>query len=118
MGTYSSKSATAATTVASTSASATSKASSSATASSFPGLGLVDLDLLAIQSNSVHFTDGSLGRVLVVEGDEGIALASVVDISHLAKLLKLGLKKECHLPGQTDNWGVERIIRIYTWNAF
>ena len=68
-------------------------ASTASTASSLAGLGLVDLDLLAVEGDAVHLADRRLGCALVVEGHEGIALAGVVDISHLAKLLKLGLNK-------------------------
>ena len=67
--------------------------SSTTTSTSLTGLGLIDLDLLAIQGHSVHLTDGGVSGVLVVEGDEGIALAGVVDIGHCAELLELSLNK-------------------------
>merc|ERR1719397_19932 len=78
-----------------TSTSTTSIATStttSATSASLAGLGLVDLDLLPIQGSAIHFPDGGLSSVLVLEGDEGVAFASVVDISDWSELLKLALE--------------------------
>ena len=66
--------------------------STSTTATSLTGLGLVDLDLLAIESHPVHLADRRVGGLLLVEGYEGIALAGVVDVRHCAELLELGLK--------------------------
>ena len=64
--------------------------STSATAT-LTRLSLVDLDLLAIEGHSVHLADRRVGRLLLVEGDEGITLAGVVDVRHSSKLLELGL---------------------------
>ena len=72
---------------------ATESSAAAATTAALSRLGLVDLDLLAVEGDAVHLADRRLGCALVVEGHEGIALAGVVDISHLAKLLKLGLNK-------------------------
>jgi len=47
---------------------------------------------LAINGLPVHLLGGSLRVFLAVEGDEGEALAGVVDISHHAELLELSLK--------------------------
>ena len=69
-------------------------ASATSTASSLAGLGLVDLDLLPIQGSSVHLADGVLSRLLVLEGDEGVALAGVVDIGDGSELVKFALRRE------------------------
>ena len=38
-----------------------------------------------------HYLNGRLGVLVAFEGDEGVTLAGVVDISHHAELLELGL---------------------------
>ena len=68
--------------------------SATSTASSLAGLGLVDLDLLPIQGSSVHLADGVLSRLLVLEGDESVALAGVVDIGDGSELVKFALRRE------------------------
>ena len=87
-------SASTATAESSTVAAATSTAS---TASALTGLGLVDLDLLPVQGGSVHLADGGLSRLLVLEGDEGVALAGVVDIRDGSELVELALRGEIHV---------------------
>ena len=69
---------------------ATASTATSPATTSFSGLGLVDLDLLAVDGGSVHLLDGALGLSFAAEGDKGEALAGVVDVCHLAALLELG----------------------------
>ena len=38
-----------------------------------------------------HYLNGRLGVLVAFKGDEGVTLAGVVDISHHAELLELGL---------------------------
>ena len=64
--------------------------STSATAT-LTRLGLVDLDLLAIEGHPIHLADRRVGGLLLVEGHEGITLAGVVDVRHSSELLELGL---------------------------
>ena len=71
----------------------TSISSTTSATTAFAGLGLVDLDLLSIESDSIHLTDSSLCRVLVLECYKGITLAGVVDVGNWPKLLEFGLNK-------------------------
>ena len=72
----------------------TAVATSATSTSSLAGLGFVHLDLLSVDSCAVHLPDGVLGGLLLLEGDEGVALAGVVDISHHAEFLELALDKK------------------------
>jgi len=52
----------------------------------------VDLDLLAEDGGTIHLFGGIRGRVLGVEGDEGIAFSGVVGVGHRSVFLELGLE--------------------------
>jgi len=47
--------------------------------------------LLAVDGGTVHLPCGSLSFFLTSEGDKGVPLAGVVDVSHSTELLKLAL---------------------------
>merc|ERR1719471_34056 len=79
-----------ATSVSTTSSSA--KATATTTTSSLTRLGFVHLDLLTIESDPVHLTNGSISRLLVVKGHKSISFSGVVNISHLSKLLEFRLQ--------------------------
>jgi len=85
----------AATTVAAAAATASiSAAAATTTATAAAALlraGCVDLDLLAQHGLTIHLLNSHLGVLLAVEGDEGVALAGIVDVSHHPVLLELGL---------------------------
>ena len=72
----------------------TSVSATTSTTASFTGLGLVDLDLLSIESDSIHLTDRSLRRVLVLECYESVTFAGVVDVGYRPKLLEFRLNKK------------------------
>ena len=81
-------------TSASTAASESTAIASSATSTStLAGLGFVHLDLLSVDSGAVHLPDGVLSGLLLLEGDEGVALAGVVNVSDETELLELALEK-------------------------
>ena len=71
----------------------TAASTASTAAAALARLGLVHLDLLAVEGGTVHLPDGGLGSVLVLEGDEGVTLSGVVDIGDRSKLLELALEK-------------------------
>ena len=92
----------------------TSISSTTSAATAFAGLGLVDLDLLSIESDSIHLTDSSLCRVLVLECYKGITFAGVVDVGNWPKLLEFGLNKIDVIKNQfnkINSSGVERIFK-------
>ena len=72
----------------------TAVATSATSTSSLTGLGFVHLDLLPVDSCAVHLPDGVLGGLLLLEGDEGVALAGVVDIRHHAEFLEFALENK------------------------
>ena len=81
-----------ATTTTATSVATATASTATATTSITAWPGLVDLDLLPVQSVTVQLSDGCAGVLFPVEGDEGESLAGVVNIDHLAADLKLGLQ--------------------------
>ena len=78
--------------VSSSAVAATSAASTPAAATVALGPGLVDLDLLAQHGGTIELPGCGLRVFLAAEGDEGEALARVVDVGHLAELLELALQ--------------------------
>jgi len=64
-----------------------------------PGLGLVDLDLLAVDGGAVQLLDGLVGTDLVNHGHEGVTLASDVNILDLTTCGEFVLQDVPGAPG-------------------
>merc|ERR1719457_84692 len=76
-------------TVSTAAESTTATLTTAATASA--GLGRINLDLLSEDGRTIHALSGSHSSFLISIGDEGVALASVVGVNNISKLLKSNL---------------------------